>query len=272
MNSPERPGGRLRRTALLTGLLAGGAMAVLPAGVQAQPAVSRAVEVPPPKGWTPDMPLFAEEEPVTGGKRAAEPRGGAPVRSVTPGSEKAGKPGARAITSAAAEPREAGPQKGSAPVRTVMNKPRSEPGHRQAGRAVARADLRGGPASDRNTAAASHAQHVAKRADGMQPAPRRAVQRSGAVKAEPTERAGAHRRRAQAGRGPAPQLTTSKAATRQRARAGQSVPSHTPPARATHASMKSTGPKSGMAAKPAAVKKGTPRKGSVPAVQQKPRR
>lgn len=241
MNSPERPGGRLRRTALLTGLLAGGAMAVLPAGVLAQPAVSRAVEVPPPKGWTPDMPLFAEEEPVTGGKRAAEPR-------------------------------EAGPQKGSAPVRTVMNKPRSEPGHRQAGRAVARADLRGGPASDRNTAAASHAQRVAKRADGMQPAPRRAVQRSGAVKAEPTERAGVHRRQAQAGRGPAPQLTTSKAATRQRARAGQSVPSHTPPARATHASMKSTGPKSGMAAKPAAVKKGTPRKGSVPAVQQKPRR
>lgn len=37
----------------------------------AQPAVSRAVEVAPPKGWTPDMPLFApEEEGGTPGHKA----------------------------------------------------------------------------------------------------------------------------------------------------------------------------------------------------------
>lgn len=274
MSLPQRPGSRLRRVALCAQLLAGLAAGLLSAGGQAQPAVSRAVEVPPPKGWTPDTPLFAaEEEPVAGSKRAAEMRGVAPTRPVTARAEQAtsavaGKrdaprgamqPRARATTTAVAEPRVAGaPQQGAASLRNVTNKAPREPEKRQAGRAITRADLRGAPASDRNSAAAPHSQRVANRAQHMQPAPRSESPRSGAVKARTTERAGAHHRPAQAGPGPAPRQTTPTAVARQRPRAGQpAVPAHKPSARAANASMKAAGPKPGMATKPAAVETGT---------------
>lgn len=52
-----------------------------------QPAISRAVEVPPPKGWTPDAPLFTDEvvAPVAPSSR----RGDVPDRRAAVASRKA---------------------------------------------------------------------------------------------------------------------------------------------------------------------------------------
>ncbi len=52
-----------------------------------QPAISRAVEVPAPKGWTPDTPLFTNEVGAL-----ASPQPADPVRSAAPKVAKADSP------------------------------------------------------------------------------------------------------------------------------------------------------------------------------------
>lgn len=276
MSSPQPPHGRLCQIALCAGLVAGLTTVLLPEGVRAQPAVSRAVEVSPPKGWTPDMPLFAaDEEPVAGSRKAAEGRGAEPARPVKGSSGQATSavaakrdasrgtvPPARATAAATTDPRGARGLNGTTAVRAVTNKaPESE--HRKAGRAITRAGLRGASDPDRNTAAAPRGTRHAER---TQPAPRRADERDGRGKARTLERAGAH---------PGP--------------AQPAMQSH-----ARKASLKAARPQAGSVAKPAAAKKGTlpssrrvqprdthsakgkapvaPRKGTVAAAHQKTRR
>lgn len=58
--------------ALLSVCVWGVALAEPSSSASAEPGVSRAVEVPPPKGWHPDMPLFAPQ-PELNGDRGAKP-------------------------------------------------------------------------------------------------------------------------------------------------------------------------------------------------------
>lgn len=58
--------------ALLSVCVWGVALAEPSSSASAEPGISRAVEVPPPKGWHPDMPLFAPQ-PELNGDRGAKP-------------------------------------------------------------------------------------------------------------------------------------------------------------------------------------------------------
>lgn len=56
--------------ALLSACVWGAALAAPSPSAPAEPGISRAVEVPPPKGWHPDMPLFAPQPEVKADRAA----------------------------------------------------------------------------------------------------------------------------------------------------------------------------------------------------------
>ena len=56
--------------ALLSAWVGGAALAAPSPSAPAEPGISRAVEVSPPKGWHPDMPLFAPQPELKGGPAA----------------------------------------------------------------------------------------------------------------------------------------------------------------------------------------------------------